>query len=74
MVKALREEDLEQIRSLAGQAIDQGLLYQPAGMAGELADYLLASTPAEPWAEEHAALLIFLLLHEWRKRKGWSSY
>lgn len=67
MVKALRKEDLEQIRALAEEAINQALLRRPAGNAGELADYLLASAPAEPWAEEHAALLIFLLLQEWQR-------
>ena len=66
MVKALRKEDLEQIRTLAEEVINQGLLRRPGGKAGELADYLLASEPAEPWAEEHAALLIFLLLQEWQ--------
>ena len=66
MVKALRKEDLAQIRSLANEAISEGILYRPAGKAGELADYLLSSKPAEPWAEEHAALLIFLLLQEWQ--------
>ncbi|NIA06973.1 MAG: MFS transporter [Actinobacteria bacterium] len=66
MLKALRQEDLEQIRFLANEAINKDILYRPVGKAGELADYLLASAPAEPWAEEHAALLIFLLLQEWQ--------
>ena len=65
MVNALRREDLGQIRALAEEAINQELLRRPSGKAGALADYLLASEPAEPWAEEHAALLIFLLLQEW---------
>jgi hypothetical protein len=66
MIEALREEDLEQIRSLANEALSKEVLCRPVGKAGELADYLLASAPAEPWAEEHAALLIFLLLQEWQ--------
>ena len=67
MVKALRKEDLEQVRSLANEAISEDILYRPVGKAGELVDYLLASASAEPWAEEHAALLVFLLLQEWRQ-------
>lgn len=66
MVKALQKEDLEQIRSLANEATNEEVMYRPQGEAGELADYLLSSAPAEPWAEEHAALLIFLLLQEWQ--------
>ena len=74
MVKALRAEELEEVRSLAAQAIEQGQLHQPSGKAGELADYLLGRSEAEPWAQEHAALLIFLLLQECGHRKGWPGY
>ena len=74
MVMALRAEELEAVRSIAAEAIEQGRLHRPSGNAGEVADYLLGRAEAEPWAEEHAALLIFLLLQECRRHKGWSGY
>lgn len=70
MVTALRAEELEAVRSIAAESIKKGRLHKPSGKAGELADYLLGRTEAEPWAEEHAALLIFQLLLECRHRQG----
>ena len=74
MVISLRAEELEEIRSIVAQAIEQGQFHQPSGQAGELADYLLGRSEAEPWAQEHAALLIFLLLQESRHWQGWPGY
>jgi hypothetical protein len=74
MVRALRAEELEEVRSIATQAIEQGQLHQPSGKAGELADYLLGRGEAEPWAQEHAALLVFLLLQEYGHQQGWPGY
>ncbi len=64
MVVALRGEGLEAVRSIAAEAIKNGRLHRPSGNAGELADYLLGRGAAEPWAQEHAALLIFLLFSQ----------
>jgi len=68
MISALSREDLSQVRKMALRAIEQNLLRRPSGDAGELTEYLLASEPVEPWAEEHAALLVFLLLQELTER------
>lgn len=69
MIEALKKDDLDEVRSLASRAIDEGLIQKPMGSAGELADYLLTSAPTQPWTEEHAALLVFLLLQERRSHK-----
>ena len=74
MLQALRLQELEQIRAIALRAIDQALLHRPTGKAGELTDYLLRTAPAEPWPQEHAALLIFLLLKESQQRSGPAEY
>lgn len=70
MVEVLREGDSTAVRTLAGKALSEGLIHRPIGSAGELAKYLMASNRVEPWTEEHGALLIFLLLQEWRNRKA----
>ncbi len=46
MVKALRAEELEEVRSIAAESIKNGQLHQPSGNAGELADYLLGRAEA----------------------------
>ena len=74
MVKALHKQDLQAVRSSAAEAIEKGQLHRPGGNAGELTDYLLESVPADPWAEEHAALLIFLLLQEYRRQNEPGDY
>jgi len=62
MVNALRQRQSQQIMQMASKAVKLKILSHPCGLPGTLYDYLLSGIPAECWTDEHAALLIFLLL------------